>query len=183
MAKKCRLFYKNVSYNEWKNIILKEYENRIDKYYFSMLYFIQANYERISLMNLWDEVYFEITVQGPKAELKKFVSFLLSDEIGDFFEPSADYIIYDDGFDGTAEDGETSIIFTNDDYPVELDEFDTDEFLELICKVGKNLDMYGTLADEGGRETQFTSKAGDSSFVNSRSVGSFGNGNEEEEDF
>ena len=37
-------------------------------------------------MTLWDELYFEITLHGAKSELKKFVNFLKSGELDDFFE-------------------------------------------------------------------------------------------------
>ena len=37
-------------------------------------------------MTLYDELYFEITVSGRRAEIKKLVSFLESGEISDFFE-------------------------------------------------------------------------------------------------
>ena len=119
-------------------------------------------------MTLWDELYFEITLHGEKSELRKIVNFLKSGELEDFFEFSSDYIIYDDGY-AAAEDGaETEIIFTNDDYGVEIEEFDTDEFLELFCKAAKNLEVYGTLSDGDDSEFQFISSKGDSYYVNSR---------------
>ena len=37
-------------------------------------------------MTLWDELYFEATLHGLKSELKKFVNFLKSGELDDFFE-------------------------------------------------------------------------------------------------
>lgn len=119
-------------------------------------------------MTLWDELYFEITVRGEKSELRKIVNFLKSGDLEDFFEFSSDYIIYDDGY-ASAEDGaETEIIFTNDDYAVEIEEFDTDEFLEIFCKAAKNLEVYGTLSDGDDCEFQFMSAKGDSYYVNSR---------------
>ena len=121
-------------------------------------------------MTLWDELYFEITAHGQKSELKKFVNFLKSGDLDDFFEVTADYIIYDDGY-ATAEEGdETEIIFTNDDYGVEIEEFDTDEFLEIICRVAKKLDIYGSLCDSDDGEFHFTSAKGDSYYVNARSA-------------
>ncbi len=119
-------------------------------------------------MTLWDELYFEITVRGVKSELKKFASFLKSGELEDFFEITNDYIIYDDSYT-SAEDGqESEIIFTNDDYGIEIDEFDTDEFLEVFCKAAKNLDVYGSLYDCEDGEFHFTSNKGDSYYENSR---------------
>ena len=119
-------------------------------------------------MTLWDELYFEMTLRGPKSELKKFVNFLKSGELDDFFEISSDYIMYDDNY-SDAKDGEDSqIVFTNDDCPIEIEEFDTDEFLEIFCKAATNLDVYGSLFDSDDDEFHFTSSMGDSYYVNSR---------------
>ena len=119
-------------------------------------------------MTLWDELYFEITVRGAKSELKKFASFLKSGELEEFFEITGDYIIYDDNFASQDDAQESEIIFTNDDYGIEIDEFDTDEFLEIFCKAAKNLDVYGSLYDCDDGEFHFTSNKGDSYYVNSR---------------
>ena len=85
-------------------------------------------------MTLCEELYFEITLTGEKSELKKLVSFLKSGELDDFFEFDNDYLDYNDDFD-TVSDGETTgIIFSNDDFGIEIDEFDTDEFLDVFCR-------------------------------------------------
>ena len=124
-------------------------------------------------MTLWDELYFEITAQGTKADLKKLVNFIKSGELDDFIESASDYIIYDDAY-AAADDAENSeIIFTNDDYGMEIDEFDTDEFLEILCKAGKNLDLFGCLYDGDGSEFHFTSEKGDSYYINSRKAVQF----------
>ena len=47
-------------------------------------------------MTLCEELYFEITLTGEKANLKKFVTFLKSGELDDFFEVTSEYIHYDD---------------------------------------------------------------------------------------
>jgi len=60
-------------------------------------------------MTLGDELYFEITLTGTRPELKKFISFLRSGELDDFFEFSTEYINYDDGFNDVAESEKTSI--------------------------------------------------------------------------
>ena len=123
-------------------------------------------------MTLWDEVYFEITLHGTKSELRRFANFLTSDELSDFFEISSDYIIYDDGFLACADEAETEIIFTNDDYGIEIEELDTDEFLEVFCKAARRLDVYGTLFDNDS-EYHFTSAKGDSYYINSREAMKF----------
>ena len=119
-------------------------------------------------MTLWDELYFEITLHGEKSELKKFVSFLKSGELDDFFEIAPEYIIFDDNYGAAENDAESEIIFTNDDYAIEIDEFDVDEFLETFCKGAKALDLYGYLSDGASSEFHFSSAKGDSYFVNSR---------------
>ena len=119
-------------------------------------------------MTLWEELYFDVTLRGPKSEIKKFVSFLRSGELDDFFEITSDYIIYDDSYSEADDSADTEIIFTNDDYGIEIEEFDTDEFLEVFCKAAKKLDVYGTLFDSDDGEFQFTSAKGDSYYVNSR---------------
>ena len=88
-------------------------------------------------MTLCEELYFEITLTGAKSDLKKFISFLKSGELDDFFEFSSEYISYDDEFEEKGPDGETSIIISNDDWGIEIDEFDTDEFLEVFCRAAK----------------------------------------------
>ena len=141
-------------------------------------------------MTFCDELYFEITMHGPKSELKKIVSFLRSGELDDFFEITSDYIIYDDSYSSSDDSAETEVIFTNDDYGIEIEEFDTDEFLEVFCKAAKNLDVYGSLFDNDDSEFHFTSAKGDSYYVNSRKSLRFNDeldevarGEEEDEDY
>ena len=119
-------------------------------------------------MTLYEELYFDVTLRGPKSELKKFVNFLRSGELDDFFEVTSDYIIYDDSYADADDATDTEIIFTNDDYGIEIEEFDTDEFLEVFCKAAKKLDVYGTLFDADDGEYQFTSAKNDSYYLNSR---------------
>lgn len=119
-------------------------------------------------MTLCEELYFEITLTGAKSELKKFVSYLKSGELDEFFEITSDYISYDDGFEGSAPEEETSIIFSNDDYGVEIDELDTDEFLEVFCKAAKNLEVRGCLFDVDEEEYTFISEKGDSYYINAK---------------
>jgi hypothetical protein len=118
-------------------------------------------------MTLYEELYFDVTLRGPKSEIKKFVSFLRSGELDDFFEITSDYIIYDDSYSEADDATETEIIFTNADYGIEIDEFDTDEFLEVFCKAAKRLEVYGNIFDNDD-EFQFSSTKGDSYYVNSR---------------
>ena len=121
-------------------------------------------------MILCEELYFEITLTGVKSELKKFVTYLRSGGLDDFFEFSSDYITYDDEFADVADDGESSIVIANDDYGIEIDEFDTDEFLETFCRAAKNLDVVGQLYDIDDDEYRFVSELGDSYYLNSDKI-------------
>lgn len=124
-------------------------------------------------MTLCEELYFEITLTGTKSELKKFVSFLKSGELDDFFEVTSDYINYDDEFEGALPEQETSVIFSNDDMGIEIDEFDTDEFLEVFCKAARRLDVEGRLFDIDDEEYEFVSEAGDSYYLNAKRTQKF----------
>ena len=124
-------------------------------------------------MILCEELYFEITLTGAKSELKKFITYLKSGELDEFFEFSADYISYDDGFDTVENDGETSIVIANDDYGIEIDELDTDEFLETFCRAARKLDVVGQLYDIDDDEYRFVSEAGDSYYLNSDKIAKF----------
>ncbi|MBO5907923.1 MAG: hypothetical protein J6Q85_07235 [Clostridia bacterium] len=119
-------------------------------------------------MTLCEELYFEITLTGAKSALKKFISYLKSGELDDFFEFSPDYISYDDNFEEADSDTETSIVLSNDDYGIEIDEFDTDEFLELFCRAAKELDVSGSLYDIDDEEYSFKSEAGETYYINAR---------------
>jgi len=130
-------------------------------------------------MTLCEELYFEITLTGAKSDLKKFISFLKSGGLDDFFEFNADYITYDDEFDGVAPDAETSITVSNDDYGIEIDELDSDEFLEIFCRAAKSLDVVGQIYDIDDEEYSFKSDKGESYYVNQRSIRRF---NEDDED-
>ena len=133
-------------------------------------------------MTLCEELYFEINLTGTKAELKKFVTFLKSGELDDFFEISSDYINYDDEYATADNEKETSIIFSNDDYGIEIDEFDSDEFLEIFCKAAKNLYVEGRLFDIDDEEYAFVSEEGDSYYVNAKKTKKFNDDIDEEDD-
>lgn len=124
-------------------------------------------------MILNEEIYFEITFSGEKSELKKMVKFLKSGELDDFFEIGSEYISYADEYRDAADTDESEFIFTNDDLGIEIDEFDTSEFLEIICKAGKNLDISGHIYDVSDEEYSFTSKKGDSYYSNARDTQKF----------
>lgn len=124
-------------------------------------------------MTLCEELYFEITLTGTKPELKKFISFLRSGELDDFFEFSTEYINYDDSYADASDTAETSIVLSTDDYGIEIEELDTDDFLDIFCRAAKNLLAVGQLYDIDDEEFNFVSEKGDSGYINSRDVKHF----------
>ena len=124
-------------------------------------------------MILYEEIYFEITFAGEKSELKKMVKFLKSGELDDFFEITSDYISYADEYKDASDTDESEFVFTNDDLGIEIDEFDTDEFLEVLCKAGKRLYISGHIYDISDEEYSFTSEKGDSYYINARDAKKF----------
>ncbi len=119
-------------------------------------------------MTLCEELYFDITLTGAKSELKKFITFLKSGELDEFFEILPEYFDYDDDYATASPDKEVSIIFSNDDCGIEIDEFDTDEFLEVFCKAAKFITAKGVLYDIDDEEYEFISAQGDSYYVNAK---------------
>ncbi len=115
-------------------------------------------------MFLNEELYFEITLEGLKSELKRFVKFLKSGELDDFFEIPSDYIVPDDGYSACADDEETSVVFTNDEIGVEVSDFAPEEFLDVFCKAARALDVTGHFYDINDEEYSFTSAAGSDSY-------------------
>ena len=124
-------------------------------------------------MTLYEEIYFEITLSGQKSEIGRFVTFLKSGGLDDFFEFSPDYINLDDNYKTADENEETRLIFTNDEWGIETDEFDTDEFLDVFCRAAKNLDIQGTLYDIEDEEYSFVSNSGDGYYVNAKNITDF----------
>ena len=118
-------------------------------------------------MKLYDELYFEITLKGQKSELVKFISFLKSGELDDFFDIAEDYIVPADEFEG-ADDGEkTELTFTNDDIGIEITKFNPEDFLDVLCLAAKKLDVRGHFYDINDEEYEFSSPAGDSDYTDS----------------
>ena len=134
-------------------------------------FFAKPDYsERIFRMILYEELYFEITLTGKKSDLKKFANYAKSGELDDFFEFSSDFISYADNFDEVGPEEESEIVISNDDYGIEIDEFDTDEFLEALCKAARALDVRGHLYDIDDEEYRFISEAGDSYYLNAKNI-------------
>ena len=102
-------------------------------------------------MTLCEELYFEITLTGEKANLKKFVTFLKSGELDDFFEVTSEYIHYDDEFEAKLPNEETSIIFSNDDYGIEkiLYKLGRGVGIRVCCAAVGHADKYDLFAFDG----------------------------------
>ena len=130
-------------------------------------------YIRESIMTFYDEFYFEITFSGRKAELDRVVAFLKGGGLDDFFEMDNDFIDYDDDYHETPDEGESSFSFSNDEYGIEIDELDADEFLEVLCRAAKKVDLRGELYDVDEEEYRFVSVEGDSYYLNARNIDLF----------
>ncbi len=129
-------------------------------------------------MTLSDELYFEITMTGTKADVKKIAKFLKSGELDNFFEISDDFINYDDSYYDVSDEEETKLVFSNDDYGIEIDEFETEDFLDVLCRAAKTLDIVGSLYDINDEEFNFKSEAGSSYYLDKSKVSFF---NEDED--
>jgi len=138
-------------------------------------------------MTLCEELYFEITLTGKRADLKKFVSFLRGDGLEEFFEFSPEYISYDDLFEDVQPHEDTYISFSNEDFGIEIEELDVDEFLDVFCRAAKDLSVSGRLFDIDDEEFCFESDKGDSYYVNMRKISMYNEDElrpkEEDEDY
>jgi len=124
-------------------------------------------------MTLYDEIYFEINISGKKSEIKKVISFLEGGGLDDFFEMDDDFLDYDDDYASASEDAETYVSFSNDDFGIEIDELDVDEFLEVLCRAGRSVDIRGELYDADDDEYRFISEEGDSYYLNAKNISLF----------
>ena len=124
--------------------------------------------KRRPFMTLYDELYFEITAKGEKSEIKKLVRFLKSGELDDFFDSAEEYINLADNYGSIDDTEKTELVFSTDEIGIEIDEFETDEYLELFSKAAKNLDVTGVLYDMDDNEYSLTSPEGDAYYYNAR---------------
>ena len=131
-------------------------------------------------MRLYDELYFEITLSGEKSEIKKLAAYLRSGELDEFFEVEPDYIDLGDEYADAQDTDTVTMTFTNDDMGIEIDEFDTDEFLDVFCRAARRLDVRGVLYDPDDEEYSFVSNAGDSYYLNAKKYNLFNDELDEE---
>ena len=121
-------------------------------------------------MKLHEELYFDFTAEGAKSDVKKFVSFITSGELDDFFELTDDLISYSDNYSFASDSEKVSITVSNDDYGFEIDSLNPEEFLEVLCAGGRSLYIHGNLFDIDDEEYRFVSHAGDAYFINSDKI-------------
>ncbi len=117
-------------------------------------------------MCLYDELFFDITLEGEKSELRKFVKFLRSGELSDFIDDAEDYIVLEDDYEDKDDHEQSSIIFTNDDLGIEIDRFNPEDFLDVFCKATRTLQVHGRFYDMDDEEYAFVSAAGTDSYLN-----------------
>ncbi len=121
-------------------------------------------------MKLHEELYFEITAEADRETVDKFVAFVTSGELDDFFEFTSDYIIYSDNYNSASYGENVSVTLANDDYGIEIDSFNPEDFLDALCSGGKNLFIHGNLYDIDNEEYRFVSHVGDTSYDNSDDI-------------
>lgn len=119
-------------------------------------------------MILNEEIYFEFTLSGTKADLKKFVKFVKEDGLEDFVDSAREYINFSDNYAEIDDSRPAEIFFSNDDCGIEVSEFDTDEFLEVFCAAAAPLFVSGHIYDINDEEYRFTSEAGSADYVNAK---------------
>lgn len=121
-------------------------------------------------MKLHEELYFEITVEGAKSDVVKFIDYVKSGELDDFFEFSSEYIVYDDNYAISSDIGQVSVSLSNDNYGIEIDSFDPEEFLDALCSGGKMVTIHGNIFDIDDEEYRFISNMGETSYVNTDKI-------------
>ena len=118
------------------------------------------------LMRLNEELYFEFTAEGSKTDVERFISYVCSGVLDDYFEISEDMITYSDNFDDNMPGEPVSATVSNDDYGIEISSLNPESVLEVICAGGAPVFIHGHLYDIDDEDYAFISHEGDSSFVN-----------------
>ena len=115
-------------------------------------------------MILYDEVYFDITLSGAKADLKKFAKYIKGGALEDIFEEAQEYISYDDNFSDAEDEDECEMFFSNDELGLEIRKFNTEDFLDVFCKETARIEVSGHIYDINDDEYMFKSPKGSISF-------------------
>ena len=85
-------------------------------------------------MILYEEIFFEFNLSGAKSDIINFINFIKSGDLNDILEITSDHIFYDDDYHDAGPNSECHVVISNDEYGIEMDELDTDELLDEICK-------------------------------------------------
>ena len=121
-------------------------------------------------MILREEIYFDISFEGARDNLAKVESFLLSGALDDFFEISSDFITYEEDL---ASSGACRMIVANDDYGIETDRFNPEEFLDILCPISKDVTVTGSFYDADDEEYRFVSLEGDRGYSDADNINIF----------
>ena len=117
-------------------------------------------------MTLSDELYFDITAEGTKSDVKKFVRALESGALEEYFEFDSEMLDYDDGYATSEESAKTSVSFSNTDFGIEIEELEVFDLLDSLCRITRTLEVRGEIYDAENDEYRFVSHAGDSYYIN-----------------
>ena len=123
-------------------------------------------------MIFYDSVCFDITVMGQKTHVDKLINYLKSGELDSYFVIEDEFFSFDNNYDSANSDDEVSISLS-EEFGVEVEEFDSDEFLEIVCKVEKSLHIKGSFYNFDDDEVRFVSESGNSYYVNSDGFSEF----------
>ena len=121
-------------------------------------------------MILREEIYFDIAIEGQRNVLEKIESFLLSGAFDDFFEISEDFITFEDDLSST---GACRMIVANDDYGIELNRFNPEDFLDILCPNAKDAVVTGSFYDVEDEEYRFVSLEGDRGYSDADNINIF----------
>ena len=121
-------------------------------------------------MILHEEIYFDISFEGTKDALSKIESFLLSGAFDDFFEISSDFITFDEDLSTS---GACRMIVANEDYGVEINRFNPEDFLDLLCPNAKDVTVTGSFYDADDEEYRFVSYEGDRGYTDADNINVF----------
>lgn len=117
-------------------------------------------------MTLYDELYFDINVEGAKSDIQKFVRALKSGALEDFFEFDEEQLDFDDGYDAADAAAKASLCFSNVDIGIEIEELEVFDLLDELCRITRPLEVRGEIYDADNDEYRFVSHAGDSFYIN-----------------
>ncbi|MBR2466088.1 MAG: hypothetical protein IKB38_04050 [Clostridia bacterium] len=130
-------------------------------------------------MIFYESVCFDITITGEKAHVSKLIAYMKSGELDDVLVLDDEYFSFDDEYETAAPDAEVCVS-VSEEFGAEVDEFNSDEFLELLCKAAKNVHLKGNFYNFDDEEIRFVSEIGDSYYTNADNITFFNDELDEE---